>query len=339
VSTAALEALVQVWDSEDVDVEARILGQRQLYGSMLRQIRFHADHRYWHFAPTYFGGPDFYDRLYAWLSNPDLSTEQQQLLFRLVLELNFVDRDDILALYRSAYTGPIVRWLIDSVGVQFDGQGDVETAVRDAAGKTWFCGVTDSMDIAQFHHVNHLVGHDQRPAWRALRRFGAPERISDYIERRGIRRVVLLEDYVGSGTQAAGPVKFAVDSLCPKVPVLFVPLLCSEVGAKRFSGMEGDGTGFTFAPLYLVSERMHLRREAIAEEAAVYGDIRGVVMETFAAVRQPFPPEDTAIEDAFGFGGVGSLVVLYSNCPNNTLPLVWHEAPRWKPLFARVARA
>lgn len=36
-----------------------------------------------------------------------------------------------------------------------------------------------------------------------------------------------------------------------------------------------------------------------------------------------------------GFGGIQSLVVFPSNCPNNTLPIFWKTSSDWKPLFPR----
>jgi hypothetical protein len=43
---------------------------------------------------------------------------------------------------------------------------------------------------------------------------------------------------------------------------------------------------------------------------------------------------------AFGFMETGSSFVSYSNCPNNTLPMVHHQPVTggWKPLFPRSAR-
>ena len=39
----------------------------------------------------------------------------------------------------------------------------------------------------------------------------------------------------------------------------------------------------------------------------------------------------------YGFGKAGLTLILQSNCPNNTIPLIWHSDNRWFPLFPRVA--
>ena len=39
----------------------------------------------------------------------------------------------------------------------------------------------------------------------------------------------------------------------------------------------------------------------------------------------------------YGFGRAGLTLILQSNCPNNTIPLIWHSYNDWFPLFPRVA--
>lgn len=39
----------------------------------------------------------------------------------------------------------------------------------------------------------------------------------------------------------------------------------------------------------------------------------------------------------YGFGKAGLTLILQSNCPNNTIPLIWHSYNDWIPLFPRVA--
>jgi hypothetical protein len=39
----------------------------------------------------------------------------------------------------------------------------------------------------------------------------------------------------------------------------------------------------------------------------------------------------------YGFGKAGLTLILQSNCPNNTIPLLWHSYNNWYPLFPRVS--
>lgn len=36
-----------------------------------------------------------------------------------------------------------------------------------------------------------------------------------------------------------------------------------------------------------------------------------------------------------GFGGTEALVAFYESCPNNTLPILWSNDNKWRPLFPR----
>ncbi len=38
----------------------------------------------------------------------------------------------------------------------------------------------------------------------------------------------------------------------------------------------------------------------------------------------------------YGFGAAGLVLVLYTNCPNDSLYLIWHKHNGWQPLFERV---
>jgi len=44
-------------------------------------------------------------------------------------------------------------------------------------------------------------------------------------------------------------------------------------------------------------------------------------------------------EEPFGFKGTGALVVMYSNCPNNSLPVLHNESEEWSALFPRIPRS
>jgi hypothetical protein len=39
----------------------------------------------------------------------------------------------------------------------------------------------------------------------------------------------------------------------------------------------------------------------------------------------------------YGFGRAGLTLILQSNCPNNTIPLLWHSYNDWYPLFPRIS--
>jgi hypothetical protein len=249
-----------------------------------------------------------------------------------------------LSLYRSAFHGHISRWLFEQGGMDFSNTyAQRQQALRRAVRETWFCPVTDSMDIAQFLHVNELSGEQQRPPWRVLKDFGARRKIRDHCDKYNYKRVVLLEDFVGSGTQAAGPLIFAAQELGPSMQILFVPLIASEAGVDRLVKVARLQRTLTVEPLFVIPRAAQVHAIPVDEgglpEHQLWRQFRRVVERTFPSVMNPAPPATKPLKQAFGFGKLGMLLVLYTNCPNNTLPLIWHSNESWQALFPRVSRS
>ena len=329
-----LTALTMQLDKADTDPESRMT--RGSAGSVLEEIRFHAQARYWQFTPTHSGSPRFTERLWDWLTNQGLTVSDQETLLRSVPMIQFVDRDDMLALYRAAYDGPISRWQMDQNQLDFSAASHVlEESLRAANSQTWFCPITDSMDIAQFCHANKLSGGDQRPCWRTLKTFGDTEKIKKHMDDSELTRIVLLEDFVGSGTQACGPLKFAGTL---GLPVLFVPLIVSEIGLKNLQRATQGRSNIKIEPVFVLPKHVHVLQDAQSGEPTSYANLRRVITETFDVVKLATPPQKD-VDKPFGFNGSGTLIVLYTNCPNNTVPLYWHEGRQWKSLFPRISRA
>jgi len=338
ISEGALRQIAADLDANLYDPEQRLAIGGSL-SVVLDEVLFHAASRYWQFTPTHTGAHHFTDRLLWWLQNEGLTTDEMDTLLRTVTHIQFVDRDDMLTLYRGAFHGQIMRWLMDQLSLDFSlTPTDLAERLRQGLDRTWFCPVTDSMDIAQFHHVNGISGADQRPSWRTLARFGETKRIADYMGKKGLDRLVLLEDFVGSGTQTQTPLRYAIGQLCPQRSVLFVPLIISAVGFENLRSALGQVDGFRLEPCFVVPPNVLVSAEPNAHEPAYSQRLRAIVLKTFDAVSQPMPPESAPLAEAFGFGSVGTLLVLHSNCPNNTLPLIWHDSPSWRSLFPRVSR-
>lgn len=326
-------------DTEDYDTESRVTQRRVLYQSLVKEIRFHTSARFWQYAPTYSCAPDFTDRLTLWLTNPVVTSDGVKTMLNLVPHIQFVDRDDMLSLYRAAFTGPITRWLMDELRIGFStNQVELDTSIKNGTETTWFCPVTDSMDIAQFHHINRIQGKSHRPTWRTLREFGSVDKIKSYMSTEGFKRLVLLEDFVGSGVQSRGPIRFVIDNLCPSISVLFVPLIITERGCNVLKRLRRRSNAFQIDPVFVVPGHVNLSVEEQEFEPPLYPRLRELVEQTFDSVRQPLPPEVEVLQHSLGFNKLGAMVVLFSNCPNNTLPLIWHDSPEWAALFPRVSR-
>lgn len=323
----SLDRLAHEIDAKSHDPEARYAGPEPLLAETVKEIRFHAQVRYWQFAPTY--GTDFEARLVRWLNNPGLDQTDQKALLQLVPQLQFIDRDDTLTLYRAAYSQQVGRWIMDQLNLDFT---QPETALKRAIGRgmrrTWLCPVTDSMDIGQFCHVNGIATAPYRPQWRTLAHFGSAQKVRRFLQAKGLERIILLEDFVGSGQQVREVLVFAMERLVPEIPVLFVPLVISERGVSNLRPLCTRFPHLAIQPTFVIPRTVHVREEPEPNEPAFVHSVRPVILKT----RGRFRPRP------FGFHGIGTLVVSHANCPNNTPPLVWSDKGDWTALFPRVSR-
>ena len=174
------------------------------------------------FLPTLYSSyhsASFMDRLHAWLNNPNLSTREQRDLFQFAEQIAFFSFDDFVALFQHAFSGPITRWSIDQTKIQISDDDWTKELNESRYQKTWFCPVTDSFLISVFHHVNGITDKNRRPAFRELMHFGdertepKENKILKHIRARGYEKLVLLEDFVGTGNQAFETVKWAIETL------------------------------------------------------------------------------------------------------------------------------
>lgn len=336
MSERELQQLAAELDDSTVEPEERL--DTESFARLVKEIAFHSENRYWQFTPTQAGLRPFMDRLYRWVRNEGLTLDDTAVLLRVVPEVQFIDRDEMMALYRAAFSGPIKRWLFDVLSLTFAGpEADRTTALLDGVDTTWFCAITDSLDIAQFHHANQISGKDHRPSWRILKAFGDQDRIRTYMRNESVARLVLLEDFVGSGTQASGPLVFAAKTL-PEYDVLFVPLIITIDGLQRVRDAVAAYPRVRVEPVFAIPRHVQVREEPEPNEPRFVADLRDLVGRTFERIKEPLPPDSEPLVEAFGFGKVGTLLVMHTNCPNNTVPLIWRRSPEWQALFPRVVR-
>lgn len=278
--------------------------------------------------------PGYWERLEQWVENVP-SDDDQKLLFRLAAHLFFVGTKELDNLYRVAFNANVTQWLVDQLGLALD-DPDLQPAVERALHRTWFCPITDSMRINAFYHLNHISGRDFRPDWRSLAAFGDASKLETFL-RTEIDRVVLLEDFVGSGSQISPAIQFlGALTHCP--PTLLVPLIICPTGLLNAEAWSRANAALTISPVIRLRAHDFLGATSTPNEPAVFDLLRPLIVDTYAQVLNGADPIASKTYSAFGFRGTGSLVVLATNCPDNTLPLVHFKSGTWNPLFPRASR-
>jgi hypothetical protein len=333
-----IETLVRNW----ADIELDVIGL---------QINSLEKWLYKSYEPDKFGDGDFQQRLVKWLDNVATDADKRTL-FRLLPYLFYVGPVEFEELYRCAYQGPIARWLVSAESIDICAP-DAQSKLAEAAKKTWFCPVSDSLRINAFFHINNLAsGASFRPDWRSMDKLGDVDKLNAYCEKEGITRLVLLEDFVGGGSQVIKAVRFAATHI-RKLQVLFVPLIICPDGAERLRATAIDLCATRIDSLkyeavmelpanaFFTSTQSPFRQ---SDENTHTDDLRLLVERTYLKVSGGVPP-DPRKEPYHPFGfphdkPTGGMVVMYSNTPNNTLPII-HSRPKgntWNPIFPRHSR-
>lgn len=297
-------------------------------------VRLYSEYEVTKYSPY----TEFQYRLRDWLdSAPD--EEDQKILFQIVPKIFFIGSNEYDSLYRAAFNGPIARWLIDQVGLDID-DSTIQEKIKDELKSTWFCSITDSMQIAKFYHINNIEGADLRPDWRVLSTLSTDIKISDFMKKNNLKRIVLLEDFVGSGSQMSKAVKFAA-TLTDNYPILLCPLIICPSGYDLGVNLESLYLGkVTFDPALVLDSTVILYNTPQPNEDILNSKMRAIVNRLYDRVKGTKPNK---LYGPFGFSELvengGLLVVLYTNCPDNTLPIIHHKSDTpWHPLFPRSSR-
>lgn len=288
---------------------------------------------------------DYGSRLESWLHNV-ASDEQRALLMELATRIVFLSREDISKLHEAAMRGPIARWMVDTCGISLSAPDLNGILADEMENHTWYTSITDSMQISEFHHVNHIGGTDFRPDWKSLAQFGDPGKICLYMQQHvsngrynPLRRIVILEDFIGTGTQmtmGSGSVSFAA-SRFPNTPILLCPLLCCPVGASAARDLASRHPNLTFEPVLEIEQKDLLSNTSHYNATSFEGQLSQFCIDSYSVVAGHNDPY-TRPYSPLGFADTGAMVVMYTNAPANTLPIVQHQSSSWNALFPRSAR-
>ncbi|KPW96704.1 hypothetical protein ALO75_03234 [Pseudomonas syringae pv. coryli] len=308
---------------------------RALRASRLRgQYETLATHLFHQFEPTKKISQrisrDFMIRLESWLACFE-SDEDRWIAFRSIEYLFFVGQQEFEELYRCAYEHIIKPWLTDIAGIDIFSDDAVEQLVGELKA-TWPCPVTDSLRINSFLHITGLEGQSIRPDWLSLKELATAEKIDAYRIKKGIKYLVLIEDFVGSGGQLCRALKFASENF--KGPILIIPLIICAPGDRevRAAVEKLKNENLHYYPVSVLSDSCLISKDPTDGEPSLFSKLRNVLKTGYEKM-------DCLLDgNEFGWKEIGSLVVMYSNCPNNTPPIYHQASSTWTPIFPRSER-
>ena len=268
---------------------------------------------------------DFMLRMEKWLDQ-FRSDEQKLIAFQSIEYLFFAGVEEFDELYRCAFT-VVQRWLME---VKDWDPFECREAVRKELKKCWFCPITDSFRINSFLHVMGVSGKEHRPDWLSMSRFAKKKKISEYVESQEISYLVLLEDFVGSGSQACRVIEFALSAL--NIKILVVPLIICAPGVEKIAKVAALHSSVFLKPIVILPKNCLVTPTKNDGEPKLFTRLRGVMRNHYRRLGKRLTG------GAYGFCKVGSLVVTHSNCPNNTPPIYRYARVNDTPLFPRQSR-
>lgn len=310
----------------------------QKISDIYHKMLFLSAHHFHDYEPTSGPHPDFLARLENWIKNVDTDTGKKTL-FKLFPFLFYVGKKEMDNLYRIAYNQIVARWLVEKIKISFD-DPTPEKKLKNAVGETAFFPITDSMRINQFFNINSIPAKQGiRPDWRTLERLGDPEKIEKFISKSNIKRIVLMEDFVGSGTQVKKALIFAT-SLLHTLPILFVPLIICPKGVALAKKIEKNHKNLTVRPVLELHPSNFIFENQVSNENEEFSEIRNFLVRQYTLTSGGTLPNRTekAPYGPFGFEKTGGFVVLNTNTPDNTLPVIHWKSSTWNPLFPRHSR-
>lgn len=277
--------------------------------------------------------PGYFERLSRWLNNVSRNSDKK-LLFELASLLLFIGSEEMLTLYRSSFRDSITRWVIDQAKIDITSTSAAEQI--QLAFKETFFGSIAGMDVGTFCRVNQ-IRQDIRPDFREQSLIGDPKSFAKYLGVNNFKRIIAVEDYVGSGSQMKSAATYL--SKLKKHRILLCPMIVSPKGVEVGNGL---ATGHvSFSPNFCIPQASSISRtkNRSVTEPAIFERFRKMLERTYSKVKgnsqeqEPYGP--------FGFPptkGTGSLLLTYLNCPNNVPPAIHHSSESWEPLFQRSSR-
>ena len=100
-----------------------------------------------------------------------------------------------------------------------------------------------------------------------------------------------------------------------------------------------QGKDIDFTPILKLNQTAFISETPQPDEKELTKTIRKIANRTYLLVSNGVLPDNkTPPYHPFGWQQVGGVVIMYSNTPDNTLPMYHHRSSTWDPLFPRHSR-
>ena len=289
-----------------------------------------------HLYSTFPEVKSFLHRLGEWLSN--VKGDDRRCLFEFVPNLFFVGPKEFESLQEAAFEESYTQWILStSVQAKINSTSDFNSLINEELKQTAFTQLTDSMNISHFHHAAKMRIKNRKlnVTWHADIQVGTDRLKSsiDMLKNKNIKRLVILEDHVGSGSQLRKVLNKSKD-IFDNFSVLVIPLLCGQQGYNEGKSLARK-YNFSFRPVLVMNEHARILHNSQGQSSEILNQVKDVA-ENY---KEMYVTKHRGKSDSiYGFADSGSLLVMHTNCPNNTMLFIRANTERWRPLFPRQGR-
>ncbi len=344
--------LVKEWDAQDV---LKLGGDNEniplqgTYRERFDYIRTLANYR---FVP-YLNDEvqDFFGKFWGWLSQFE-TDDERRLAFKIASRITFITEDQIRHLQEVSFQEKLQFRLLDEIVQERNLSPFSYIAAKkyfpEKLHQCLIVPLTDSARYNQFMHVNNLENHSNL-GLRSVDVLVHPDIRStpDAVKKLNLRYqdkriLVVLEDFCGSGKTFTSDLARIANLYKGFEKIFFCPYIITERAEKSID---------RFARLYiphvqveiLYGMRVSNRLSVFSRSSDLFSydkqqSIRNLCVKYHRKYFSDHKFIGTPRTYPFGYRNGQLLIVMQSNCPNHTLPIIWAHDKGWQPLFRRVQR-
>lgn len=368
----ALQNLAATWDLDhDAGLPANATaGDRSPYAKVLKSLRGVRAFRFDGYQNDVL--PNFIDKLTHWLSQ--FEEGEKAAAFLLAARFVFVTQSQFEALLRRLFSAHIRRHLIETVlraqGIGAYRYTDGANSLTAEMDQTIFIPNSDSSNLNGFVHLSgeHFLDREQRALvgpelafWtyasnvaagstdqrivRAARNFEVKVLRTDP-QLQNKKRLIVVEDFSGTGSDLRKSLTALHRSDIAVQEIGIAVAIATAAAAERLQSLctrltTAGGRRYVFWAAHVLPERLRCfdgSAPSYLDAGSPIPMLSGHVKALSERLYQQRFHTSLDSQHRHGYGGLALAFAMYSNCPDNSLPLLWSTHGGWLALYPRVSR-
>ena len=278
------------------------------------------------------------DQYSKWLGNFQEGEEQLNAMFLLSKFMYFDNeaiRELMVRIYEDMYKRPIVYDIRNRHGGTTE-KDIIEKEFKTVLVKTRFLSLGNPSESSAhllyfFRQENYLSRELFISPHELFEHEGEGDQIKASLKTDGIERIVVLDDFCGSGNQATTFnnkfVKFLKEK-ASHIHVSYYALFAIEDGLKKVQQLNYD-----------VADAMFVLDESykcFSDNSRFFIDEENGLKDTCREMCERYGKKIS--RNPLGYQDCQMLLGFHHNTPNNTLPIFWQEKGGWVPMFKRFVK-